>query len=391
LKQARAELGVTRASLFFQLDSSGSYTKSQASENTTATGGGASTDLYKLGLDAEWEIDIFGGNRKAVAAAEADVFEREENLRDVWVSLAAEVALNYIDLRTYQKRLKIARDNLKIQKETLELIKSRCQAGLSDELALQQANYNLETTRSTIPTLVNGLEKTKSNLAVLTGELATKIDESLEKTKPLAVSKIKKVIGIPANTLRRRPDVRSAELKIIAQTARVGEATADLYPKFNLVGSIGLESVKGSNLFMSESDAYSFGPSFSLPIFRAGSIRENIKAQTAVKEKYIAQYEKTILNSVKETKDALVAYSEQQKHRRSVARAVKAARAAQQIAQDKYKNGLSDFSNVLDAQRSLLEFQDKLAVSEGEIISNMVRLYKALGGGWQRVNTDLRN
>jgi NodT family efflux transporter outer membrane factor (OMF) lipoprotein len=386
VKQARAQLGIAESSLFFHLNSRGSYTRSQGSENSFSTLGNSPVDLYQLGLDAEWEIDIFGGNRKAVAAARADLMRWEENLRDVWVSLAAEVALNYLDLRTYQQRLRIARDNLEAQKETLELIKSRRKAGLSDELALQQARYNLETTRSTIPVLTDGLEKTKSNLAVLTGRQATEINDSLDKVKPLPLPEIKTITGIPANSLRRRPDIRSAESRLAAQTARIGEAVSELYPKFNLTGSIGLESIKSSTLFMSESDTYSFGPSFSWPLFQAGAIRENIKAQTAIKEQYIAQYEKTVLEAVKEVKDALIAYAKQQQNYQSLADAVDAARSAVQISRDKYKNGLTDFNNVLDAQRSLFNLQDELALSRGQVTGNLIRLYKALGGGWETMD-----
>ena len=388
VKQARAQLGVAEASLFFQLDSSGSYTRSQGSENSIAITGSEPTDLYQVGLDAGWEVDIFGGNRKAVAAARADLQTQRENLRDVWVSLAAEVALNYIDLRTYQQRIRIARENLKSQAETLELIESRCKAGLSDELALQQSRYNLETTRSKIPVLVDGLESTINSLAVLTGERARKISESLRKSESIPVPEIEAVTGIPADSLRRRPDIRSAEAKLIAQTARIGEAVSELYPEFNLTGSIGLESLKGSNLFMSESDTYSFGPGFSWPIFHSGSIRENIKAQTAIKEQYLAQYEKTVLEAVKEVRNALIAYAKQQEHQESVAKAVKAAKSAVQISRDKYKNGLTDFGNVLDAQRILFGLQDELALSKGKITGNMVRLYKALGGGWETIDAN---
>lgn len=386
VKQARAQLGIAQSSLFFNLDSRGSYTRTQGSEKSFSTLGNSPVDLYRLGLDAGWEIDIFGGNRKAVAAARAEFASWKENLRDVWVSLAAEVALNYLDLRTYQRRLEIARNNLETQKETLELIESRRKAGLNDELALQQARYNLETTRSTIPVLEDGLEKTTSNLAVLTGQQATEINDSLEKFKPLPLPEIKTITGIPANSLRRRPDIRSAEFRLAAQTARIGEAVSELYPQFNLTGSIGLESIKGSTLFMSESDTYSFGPSFSWPLFQAGAIRENIKAQTAIKEQYIAQYEKTVLEAVKEVRDALIAYAKQQQHYQSLANAVEAARSAVQISSDKYKNGLTDFSNVLDAQRNLLRLQDELAVSKGKITGNLIRLYKALGGGWETID-----
>ena len=340
------------------------------------------SDFYRAGVDAAWEIDIFGGTRRAIEAAEADVDVAQENLNAVWVSLAGDVARSYITLRTYQARLKVAESNLRAQEETYTLLESLYQSGLRDALAVQQARYIMENTRALIPPLRSGIEAAMNSLAVLTGVMPGELHERLNEVQPIPVASLKDVTGIPANALRQRPDVRMAERALAAQTARVGEAEAELYPKFFLTGSIGLEAIKSATLLESDSGAWNLGPSISWPIFHAGAIRRNIQVQTELQEQYLAAYENTVLNAVREVREALVDYAEEQQRREALTQAADAARNALDVAQDQYKNGLSDFNNVLDAQRSLLSYQEQLALSEGIISANLVRLYKALGGGW---------
>ncbi len=384
VREARGMLGIRRAELFPMLDARGSYEKTRSSESTVFKTG--ENDFYRAGFDANWEIDIFGGRRRDIEAAYADLQSREENLNAVWVSLAAEVAQSYITLRTFQRRLQVAETNLDNQIETYEILKSSYEAGLINELALQQAKYNLERTRSMIPTIRSGLESVKNALGVLTGTMPGELHALLQEPKPIPVSSLKIVTGIPANSLRRRPDIREAERQLAAQTARIGAAEAQLYPKFFLFGSIGLESIDTSSFLSWNSKTWAFGPSISWPIFHAGSIRGNIRVQTALQEQFLARYEKTVLAAVKEVRDALTDYAEEQERRSALRDAVQAAQRAVEVSQDQYINGLSDFNNVLDAQRSLLSLQDSLAVSEGEISTHLVRLYKALGGGWSAVN-----
>ena len=247
---------------------------------------------------------------------------------------------------------------------------------------MQQARYNLENTRSKIPTLRTGLEESMNRIAVLLGEQPGTIHGEVEKLASIPVTPLKIAVGIPADALRRRPDVRKAERSLAAQTAKIGVATADLYPKFKLSGSIGLESLSSGNLFSAGSRTYSFGPSITLPIFDGGVIRQNIEVQSALQEQYLFAYESTVLNALEEVENALVAYSEEQYRRQSLIEATMAARQAVELAKNKYQAGLTDFSSVLDAERSLLSFQDELAQSEGTVTSNLIRLYKAAGGGW---------
>ncbi|MBU1181722.1 MAG: efflux transporter outer membrane subunit [Proteobacteria bacterium] len=256
------------------------------------------------------------------------------------------------------------------------------QAGLSNEIAVHQAKYNLENTRSNIPTLRTGLEEAMNRLAVLMGDNPGAVHAELKEQKPVPVSRPDLTVGIPADVLRQRPDIRRAERQLAAQTARVGVATAEMYPKINLTGSIGFESLTLDNLITPGSRTYSFGPRITWPIFKAGSIRSNIEVQSALQEQYLIQYETAVLNALEEVENALMAYMEEQNRRQSLSDAKRAASLAANLAQDQYKAGLTDFTNVLDAQRALLSFEDQLIQNEENIISNLIRLYKALGGGW---------
>ncbi|AQT70021.1 Toluene efflux pump outer membrane protein TtgI precursor [Anaerohalosphaera lusitana] len=382
--EARARLGIAEAGLAPRIDLGGSYTRSQASENIAGPGQASrARDIYQTGFDAAWELDVFGGVRRAVQASQASLQSEHENLKAIWVSLAGDVSSTYIELRTLQQRLRVARENLAIQEETLELVESLYESGLSDELAVQQARYNLETTSSTIPTLQSNIEEVANALCVLTGQMPGRLNQKLKEADQIPSPAIKNVTAIPANTLRNRPDVKRAERDLAAQTARIGVATSELYPRFTLGGSIGLESLKSSTLFQSDSSAYGFGPSFSMPIFEAGAIRNNIKAQTAIQEQVMASYENTVLSAAKEVRDALIALANEQRRYDRLASAVESASQAVQIAEDQYKNGLSDFNNVLLAQQSLLSLQENLVISQGTKSNNLVRLYKALGGGLQ--------
>jgi NodT family efflux transporter outer membrane factor (OMF) lipoprotein len=238
----------------------------------------------------------------------------------------------------------------------------------------------LENTRSQIPSLRTGLEKAMNRVAVLLGEAPGQVHAELEQPQPIPVPPAEVAVSVPADVLRRRPDIRRAERNLAAQTARVGVATADLYPRLTLNGSIGLEALSLGDL-SSGSWIASGGPRLSLPLFNT-TIRPNIKVQSALQEQALLQYETAVLNALEEVENALVACAQEQRRRDNLREAMKAAQAAAELAQYKYQAGLTDFSNVLDAERSLLSFQDQLQQSDGTVTSNVIRLYKALGGGW---------
>jgi multidrug efflux system outer membrane protein len=381
VRESRARRSAVRGVLFPTLNSAGSVTSSRTDTNVGADTSGT---VYSASFDAGWEMDVFGGVRRSIEAANADLQASEEDLHDVLVSLLAETALNYVEVRTFQARLASAEASLATQNETYELTRWRSEAGLEDELAMYQARYNLENTRSQIPTLRTGLEQAMNRLAVLLGETPGNLAGELVEPQAIPVPPAEVAVGVPAGVVRHRPDVRRAERELAAQTARVGVATANLYPQLTLNGSIGLETLSLSDPSSPRTQTVSGGPRFSWAIFDP-TVRPNIEVQSALQEQALLQYRATVLNSLEEVEDALVQYAREQQRRDNLRQATEAARAAADLAQDKYQAGLTDFSNVLDAERSLLSFQDQLAQSNGTVTSNLIRLYKALGGGWASI------
>ena len=379
IREARARRGLARSSLFPFVDSFGEASENRSSENV---GAGTENELYTLGFDSGWELDIFGGIRRSVESADALLGAAREELHVILVSLLAETALNYVEVRTFQARLAVAEANIKTQEETYGLIRSRFNAGLSDELPVQQALYNLENSKSQLPTLRAGLEASNNRLAVLLGEPPGALKQLLENRKPIPQTPITVAVGIPAETLRHRPDVRQAERILASRTAEIGAATAELYPGFGISGIIGLQSISAGDLLNWGSRNWKIGPGVNWNVFDAGAIRKNIDIRQAQRDQALIRYESTILNALEEVENALKSYAEEQLRRKSLSEATDAARKAVQLAQDRYTAGLVDFSNVLDAQRSLLSFQDQLAQSEGAVTANLVRMYKAFGGGW---------
>jgi len=379
--EARARRGIYRADKYPSVSVSGS-----ASATGSREVGDDMTETYKssLGFDASWELDLFGSVRRSVEAAEADLQASQENLRDVLVTLFAEIARNYVEVRTYQTRLTVAEESLEAQQETYNIARWLLQAGMAEQLDLEQAAYSLESTKSQLPSLRTGLEEAKNRLAVLVGEQPGAVHQELEQRGPIPVAPLQLAVGVPADLLRRRPDLRRAERELAAQTARVGVATADLYPKFSLSGSIGLETVSSKGLFSGGTQTYAMnlGPSFSWPIFNRGAIRQNIEVQNALQEQTLIQYESAVLNALEEVENALKAFAEEQNRKQALDQAASAARRAVELAQSKYRAGLIGFGDVLDAQRSLLSFRDNLAQSEGTVTTSLIALYKALGGGW---------
>jgi len=381
VRQARALLGVSEAVYYPTLDAKGSATRGRHMSNSR--GGQGTENLYSTGFDAKWEIDIFGGNRRNVEAASADLQTSELNLENVWVTLASEIASSYIALRGYQQQLLVAQNNLKAQEATLEILESRYKSGLTNKLDVQQARYNMERTRSTLPPLRVSIEASLNTLAVLVGKVPGDLQENLKEMKDIPNLPVKSINSIPADVIRQRPDVRQAERKLAAETARIGVAKSDLYPKFFINGSIGLEALHTENFFNNTNRYNYFGPGFSWNLFSAGAVRNRTKAQTAVADAARADYNNVLLSAVKEVRDSLISHSQEQLRFDALDDAVEAAELAEQIAQDQYKNGLTNFNNVLDAQRSLFELQARLTESKAKITGNMVRVYKALGGGWQ--------
>jgi NodT family efflux transporter outer membrane factor (OMF) lipoprotein len=391
IREARANRAVVAAGQWPTVETLGSYTRNRTSENAFAIspqgdgrqGGNLEQSFYRAGFDASWEIDVFGGTRRAVEAADAGVDASVESRRDTLVSLLGDVARNYIDLRGFQRRLAVARANLKAQQETLELTRVRFQAGLASDLDVAQAEAQVNSTAAEIPILESSLKRAAYGLDVLLGlEPGALADElSPETTIPSLPPKV--LVGLPSDLLRRRPDIRRAERQLAAATAQVGAAMADLFPKFSLTGAGGLQSISASDWFTGGSRYWSVGPTMRWPIFDAGRIRAAIEVRNAQQEQALRQYEKTILTAFADVETSLVNYSQEQVRYRSLVAAVAANRRALEMAQELYLSGLNSFLNVLDAQRSLYASENDLAQSEATMAANLVALYKALGGGWE--------
>jgi NodT family efflux transporter outer membrane factor (OMF) lipoprotein len=340
-------------------------------------------DLFKTGFDASWEIDLFGGVRRSVEAGDANIDASVENRRDTLVTLLGDVAKNYIDLRGFQHRLAVAQSNLKSQQESLELTKVRFQAGLASDFDVARAEAQVNTTAAQIPTLESSLKQAAYRLDLLLGLEPGALSMELSNDAPIPALPPEVLMGLPSELLRRRPDIRRAERQLAAATAQMGAATADLFPRFSLTGSGGLQSFSASDWFTSGSRFWSVGPAVRWPIFDAGRIRANIEVRNAQQEQALRQYEKAVLSALQEVENSLVNYSKEQARYQSLVEAVAANRRAVEMANELYVRGLSDFLNVLDAQRSLLSSENDLAQSEATMASNLVSLYKALGGGWE--------
>lgn len=385
LVQARWSLVGSAAAFMPKVSMDGTYTRSGAHRFTSsrwASGSNYHGDLWKSGFDATWEIDVFGGTRRAYESADAALSAAECSLENAWVSLTAEIGSQYISLRTTQERMRVARANLKLQSETYDILKSRLDSGIGDELAVNQAKYNVEQTRASIPNLLATEERHMNALAILSGTmpgaLHTMLRELPERDWLIAPQRLE---SIPLDTMRARPDVRAAERTLAAQVAAVGVAESQLFPKFYINGSLGLDSVKANKFFRRDAFLASIGPSFSWPIFQGGNLVAAMKIEESKMNEAALKYELAVQTAYEETRNAYSAYTQEYHRYQSLQGAVKAATDAVNISQDLYKNGLADFNNVLDAQRSLLTLAESLTISRGNITLNLIALYKALGGG----------
>jgi len=379
VRQARALLGEAETARIPTVTGSANAAGNRSSSRA---GSGEIGQSYSAGVDASWEPDFFKRIRGSIEASAADVEAAQEDLRGVLVSLTAEVALAYVDVRSYQSQIAITKSNLATQEETYNLTLARFQSGLATELDVEQARLTMESTRASLPTLEASLRKSANAIAVLLGERPGAIDAELAAVKPLPVVPVEVAVGMPADLLRRRPDIRSAERQVAAQSARVGVARADLYPTFKLSGSLGLSSITIANLFTPGALAANLAGSIQNTVFNRRKIREQIKVQDAVLEQQLATYESTVLVAVQDVEDALNTFAKEQVRRKSLADATASAERAVRLSRDLYSAGLKDFLTVLDAERSLLSLQTQLAQSDASITAGLVRLYKSLGGGW---------
>ena len=377
--QARAQRGVVASGFWPTADATGSYSRVRtpgfAAPSTTS-------NLYQTGLDAAWELDIFGGTRRAVEAAEADIQFAVEDRRDVLVTLTSEVALNYVELRGFQQQIIIAQNNLAAQQHTAEVTRQKLQVGFVGPLDVANAEAQVATTASVIPGLETSAQQTIYNLSVLLGLPPAALLKELSATSSIPTTPPDVPMVIPSELLRRRPDIRRAEAEIHGATARIGLATADLFPKFSLTGSLNFQSNQLNRLVEWKNRAWSMGPSVDWQFFNAGRVSSNIKVQKALQQQSSLAYQQTVLTALQDVENALVAYANEYERRKALVDAVAANVKAVDYSTQLYSQGQTDFLNVLNAQRSLFISQDALVGSTRNLSTDLVALYKALGGGW---------
>jgi outer membrane protein, multidrug efflux system len=392
IKAARAQRTATfasalpslssKANINRRLNSSSSTTALNSSSNQVGGFGNQLINLLQLGIDAQWELDFFGGVQRAVETADANVDSEIENRRTVLVSLLGEVARNYIELRANQQLIEITTANLHSQQDTLALLKVRQQAGLSDNLEVSQAEAELATLQAQLPNYETAVQQAIHALSLLLAKQPNALAAQLQPVKQIPVVKTTVLPDLPSELLQRRPDIRYAERQLAAANAQIGIATSELYPKFNLSAFLGLQNTKITD-FTLLGKSWSMGSTLTMPLFNWGRINANIEDKQAQYQQALLSYQKTVLTAFKEVEDALVAYDQEQQKQHSLQQAVTANQQAVQLATERYDKGLTSFLDVLTSQQALQQAQSSLVSSTAKTSANLVLLYKVLGGGWQ--------
>jgi len=376
LRQARAARGVVIGGLLPGLTASGSALHGESKPDP------ATDNTFQAGLDAIWELDIFGGTRRNLESANAAAEAAQASLGDVQVTLAAEVALDYLQMRSSQEQIAIAQENLSAQQHTAGLIHQRLTAGFSSALDAANADAQVATTASTIPPLKTSLQQAIHALGVLLGRPPADLVDELSPPGAIPPMPPAVPVGLPSDLLRRRPDIRAAEAQLHAATAQIGVAVADFFPQFSLTGTANYQSNVLRSLFAADNLSWSAGPGVTWPIFQGGSILANVRVQQALRDQAGVTYRKTVLTALEEVEDALVALDNEEDHRKALAEAVVQNRRALDLSTSLYTQGQADFLTVLVAEGSLYSSQTALAQSRQAAAADIIALYKALGGGW---------
>ncbi len=389
--EARAQLGIFVGEFYPQTQQgAGSYARTRISERdpSAAYSSQFTFGQTQAGLNAGWELDFWGKFRRGIQSADAGLQASIADYDNVLVSLTADVATNYILIRTVEKRLAIARENVHIQTESLQIAEARFEGGTTSQRDVEQAKTVLASTEATIPTLETQLRQTQNALCVLLGLPPSDLTSRLQGPQEIPAPPPQVAVGIPADLLRRRPDIRSAELQAMAQCSRIGVAKADLYPAFSLTGAVGFASSDVVNFYLGDVTSWrsrttSFGPSFQWNLFNYGQITNQVRVQDARFQQLLIVYQNSVLKAQQEVEDNLVAFLKAQERARFLAESTAAAMRSLDLAIIQYREGITDFTTVLTAQQSLLTQQNDLAVTLGDISRNLVGVYRALGGGWQ--------
>ncbi|HZN62969.1 MAG TPA: efflux transporter outer membrane subunit [Planctomycetota bacterium] len=385
VREARAFLAESELELLPDGVAGASYTRSKLSE---AAAPGIPSDARKVsywsaGFDAVWEIDLWGRIRRSIEAASAEAEMVEAFRRDVTVTLLAEVAVHYFELRGARHELEVAKKNADNLRESLRLTTARLNAGRGTELDVARANADLNTTLALVPPLEARVAREKNRLAVLLGVSPTGFTLTLPAPSPLDKLPALVATGRPEDLLRRRPDIREAERRLAAATARIGVATADLFPRLSFSGSFGVDAKSASDLFSSGSSRYAFGPNLSWDVLNLASTSARIRAADARADGELARYEESVFTALEETENALVNYGRARARRDALVEGVRAGERAAALADARYRGGADDYLSSLLAQRTVLSLQLQLAESQTNTVTALIALYKALGGGWE--------
>lgn len=381
LDAARALRGVAEADRWPSIDARGTYEHRQESRNTPFGAFIPRTNIHTVAADASWELDLWGRVRRSVEAADAEFGASEADVQAAALTVAAEVVSTYVDLREAQRRLEIAEANLQLQQRTLALVQARQGAGLVVERDVAQAATTVESTRARLPALQAQAIAAQNRIAVLLGKAPAELPHELTRPGTLPVLPASVAVGVPADMLRHRPDVQAAERRLHAEVARIGVAEAERYPRFSLGGTLGLSANAAADVFTEGSDQSAFGPSVRWNLFDGGRLRQRVKSLEARAEAAQIAWELTVLRALEEAENAMTRFVHEQSRRASLERAATQARRAVDLAQSQYRAGLSDFQAVIDSQRTVAAIEDELAGSDAEIATNLIALFKALGGG----------
>lgn len=386
LRQARTIAAINRVEYLPMLNANGKYDYSHVSKNI---GLAADTNYFQIGLDASWELDIWGAGRRLSEQSEAQVQEAYYSVHNLKSLLTAEVANTYFLMKTAQEQLRIAKENLSLQQDIFSTVEGKYIAGIADAAAYNQAKYVVETTKALIPALEYQIDAYKNALAVLTGALPNQLPANILQTSYNPVNhayqyNTKQLYDLPADIIRSRPDVKAAERAMAAQNAAIGQAVAELYPNLSISGLLGLQSGAGSKLFNSDSKTYGYIPAVSLPLFNWGRLQNNVELQKQIKAETFENYRETVLQAVEELSSAITAVQKEYARNRAQRNAVNNMQKVLIAMRDKYENGLIEFSDLLTTQQDLLEAQTTLAQSNGAIYQNIIAFYKATGGGYNR-------
>jgi NodT family efflux transporter outer membrane factor (OMF) lipoprotein len=385
--EAVANRGIAIGTLYPQLqEAAGGFRYTTASTNRANQSGTAidtSFSDWSLGLNAGWELDFWGRFRRGIESADAQVLASVANYDDVLVSLVAEVALNYITLRTLEEQLAVAHSNVEIQQRSYEITSEKFRGGAVTKLDAEQAASLLEDTRSLIPGLEASIRQTQNTLCLLLGMPPQDLHDLLGGTRPIPGAPAQVAVGIPADLLRRRPDIRHAERVLAAQSAQIGVAKSDLFPRLALVGTISVAAKDFSTLFDADSVEAFGGPSFRWAIFNYGRITNNVRVQDAEYQALVSDYENTVLRAQSEVESALAGFLGARQQVEFLARSVDAARSAVELADLQYREGAVDYTRVINTQQFLLTEQGRLVSTKGAVAADLTGVYRALGGGWE--------